>query len=79
MVVPTRMLRRCRCQSQTAIVRTTTRMVHSDAIQRWVNSMSVLICHAGSSDPWQSGHWSLVPQPLPLPVTRTIPPQTISR
>ena len=56
-----------------------TSSVQIEAIHRWVNSMSVLICHAGSSEPWHSGHWSVVPQPLPLPLTRTIPPQTISR
>src|ERR1019366_1874707 len=56
-----------------------TSSVHTDAIHRCVNAMRVLICHAGRSDPWQSGHWSLVPHPLPLPLTRTMPPQTISR
>src|ERR1035441_9046150 len=56
-----------------------TSSVHTDAIHRCVNSISVLICHAGSSDPWHSGHWSLVPHPLPLPLTRTMPPQTINR
>ena len=67
------------CHTHTATVRTTTRIVSTEASQRCVNSMSVLSCHAGSSEPWHKGHWSVVPQPLPLPVTRTMPPQMISR
>ena len=79
MLVPIRIRRWCRCQIHVATVSTITSSVQTEAIQRCVNSMSVLICHAGRSDPWHSGHWSAVPHPLPLPLTRTMPPHTISR
>ena len=55
-VVPILILRWWRYQIHVHAVSTITSSVQMDAIQRCVNSMSVLICHAGSSEPWQSGH-----------------------
>ncbi len=54
--VPMRIRRWWRCHIHVATVRMMTSNVQMDAIHRCVNSMSVLICQAGSSEPWQSGH-----------------------